>query len=161
MKSAQANTELFTKMQQDHTLALENTATAKQANRTLVAQLTKTIVELSTQVSTLTTKLATSHSYNTCLKNRDIVRPQLSTDIVRPVIRPHHIKICSGTAISIRRAGKIRPQWVLIISRDQCRGFPYFCDFPLTDIWPQQIGDSAGHQGRVDMEQGVDQRRAN
>ena len=26
--------------------------------------------------------------------------------------------------------------------------------------WPQKIGDADGHQGRADMEHGVDQRRA-
>ena len=39
---AQANAELFTEMQQDHTLALANLETATQANRTSVALFTKT-----------------------------------------------------------------------------------------------------------------------
>ena len=88
MKSAQANAALFTKMQYDQTLALGNIATATQANITSVALLTKTILELSTQFSTQTAKLATSHSEIARLKNWDIVRPQLSTYILRPVIRP-------------------------------------------------------------------------
>ena len=64
VKSTQVNAEMLTKIQQDHTLALENIATATQADRTLVALLTKTISELSTQVATLTAKLATAHSEN-------------------------------------------------------------------------------------------------
>ena len=47
MHAAQANSELFTEMQQDHTQALANLATATQADRTLVALLTKTISEIS------------------------------------------------------------------------------------------------------------------
>ena len=57
--AAQANTELFTKTQQDHTLALANLTTATQADRTLVALLIKTILELSGQVAVLTAKNAT------------------------------------------------------------------------------------------------------
>ena len=55
-------------MQQDPTLDLANIATSTQADRRSVALLTKTIAELSTQVSTLTAKLATAHSENTRLK---------------------------------------------------------------------------------------------
>ena len=43
---AQANAAIFTKMQQDHTLALVNLATATQDNRISVALLTKMILEL-------------------------------------------------------------------------------------------------------------------
>ena len=43
MHAAQANTELFTKIQQDHSLELANLATATQADRTSVALLTKKI----------------------------------------------------------------------------------------------------------------------
>ena len=68
VKYTQANVALFTKMQQDHTMALENLATATQADRTSVALSKKTIVELSNQVSTLSDKLETSQSENTCLK---------------------------------------------------------------------------------------------
>ena len=59
VKSTQANAALFTDMQQDHTMALVNLATATQADRTLVTMLTKTIAELSTQVATLPAKLVT------------------------------------------------------------------------------------------------------
>ena len=62
--AAQANVELFTDMQQDHTLALANLATATQADRTLVALLTKNISELSGQVALLTAKLATVQAEN-------------------------------------------------------------------------------------------------
>ena len=58
--AAQSNAELFTKMQQDHTLVLANLATATQADRTSVALLTKTISEPSGQVALLTAKLATA-----------------------------------------------------------------------------------------------------
>ena len=68
LQSAQANTMLFAKMKQDYTLALANLATATQADRTSVALLTKTILELSTQVATLTAKLTTAHSKNAYLK---------------------------------------------------------------------------------------------
>ena len=68
MQSAQANAALLTEMQQNQTLALLILETATQVNRTSVAMLTKTIVELSTQVSTLTAKLATAHSENARMK---------------------------------------------------------------------------------------------
>ena len=68
MHAAQANAELFTEMQQDHTLALANLTTATQADRTSVALLTKTISELSGQVALLTTKLATAQDENTKMK---------------------------------------------------------------------------------------------
>ena len=60
--TGQANAELFTEMQQDHTQALANIATATQADRTSVALLTKTISELSSQVALLTAKLATAQA---------------------------------------------------------------------------------------------------
>ena len=66
--SAQANTEIFTEMQQDHTLALANLATATQDDRTLVALLTKTILELSGQVVLLTAKLAAAQAKNARMK---------------------------------------------------------------------------------------------
>ena len=68
MHAAQANAELFTEMQQDHTLALENIATATQTYRTLVALLTKTISELSGQVVLLTAKLSTAQAENIRMK---------------------------------------------------------------------------------------------
>ena len=43
LHTTQANEEILTKMQQDHTLALENLAMSTQSGRTLVALLTKTI----------------------------------------------------------------------------------------------------------------------
>ena len=49
-------------MQQDHTQALANLVTAKQADRTLVALLTKTILELSIQAVLLTAELATAQA---------------------------------------------------------------------------------------------------
>ena len=64
MHAAKVNAELFTNIQQDHTLTLANLTTATQADRTLVALLTKTILELSRQVALLTAKLATAQAEN-------------------------------------------------------------------------------------------------
>ena len=47
VQSAQANAALFTEMQQDHNMAMENLVTVTQAGITLVVLLTKTISELS------------------------------------------------------------------------------------------------------------------
>ena len=52
--AAQANADLFTEIEQNHTQALINLATATQADKTSVALLTKTISELSSQVLLLT-----------------------------------------------------------------------------------------------------------
>ena len=68
MHAAQANAELFTEMQQDHTLELANLATATQSDRTSVALLTKTISEMSGQVTVLTAKLATVQAKNVRMK---------------------------------------------------------------------------------------------
>ena len=68
VQSVKANAALLTEMQQEHTLALANIATTTQSKRTSVVLLTKTTAEISTQVSTLTAKLETAHSENTCLK---------------------------------------------------------------------------------------------
>ena len=68
VQATQANAAIFTKMQQDHTLALANLTTATQANRTLVALLMKKILEISSQVATLTVKLATAQSENACME---------------------------------------------------------------------------------------------
>ena len=66
--AAQANAELFAEMQQDHTLALANLATATQADRTLFALLTKTISELSSQVALLATKISAVQAKNARMK---------------------------------------------------------------------------------------------
>ena len=63
-----ANAALFAEMQKDHTMALANLATATQADRTSVALLTKTIADLSTQVSNLTANLETAQSEKSRLK---------------------------------------------------------------------------------------------
>ena len=68
LHAAQANTELLTEMQQDHTQALANLTTATQADRTSVALLTKTISELSSQVALLTAKLSTAQAENARMK---------------------------------------------------------------------------------------------
>ena len=49
LHSTQASAALFTEIQQDHTLALANLATATQADRTSVAMLTKTIRQHNTR----------------------------------------------------------------------------------------------------------------
>ena len=104
--AAQSNAALFTKMNQDHTLALVNLVTAKRANRTSVALLTKTISELSIQVTHLTAKLATAQAENARLKNWDIVQPQPSTAIRRPTIRPRQIQPQAKTEMCNPRADK-------------------------------------------------------
>ena len=68
MHTAQANTEMFTKMQQDHTQALANLATATQADRASFALLVETILELSSQVALLTAQLATAQAENARMK---------------------------------------------------------------------------------------------
>ena len=68
MQYAQANTALFTEMQQDNTLELENIAMATQDGRTLVTLFTKIILDISTLVATLTAKIATANSENARLK---------------------------------------------------------------------------------------------
>ena len=90
--AAQDNAALFADMYQDHTLALANIATDTQANRTLVAMLTKTISDLSRQFTHLTAKVAIAHAKNTRLKNRDILQPRSGTDIGRPAILPRQIQ---------------------------------------------------------------------
>ena len=104
--AAQANAALFTKMQQDHNLALDYLETATQANITSVALLTKKISEILSQVATLTTKLATAKSNNARLKNRDIVQPRPSTAIGHPEIRPRQIQTQTKTAMCTPRADK-------------------------------------------------------
>ena len=66
--AAQSNAWLLADMQQDHTLALANLATATQANITSVALLTKTISDLSGQVALLTETLATAQSEKARMK---------------------------------------------------------------------------------------------
>ena len=78
-------------MQQYHTLALANLATATQADRTSVALLTRKISELSSQVAQLAAKLATAQAKNSRIKNRDINQPQPGMDIRRPSTRPLQI----------------------------------------------------------------------
>ena len=89
--AAQANAELFTNMQQDHTLALVNSATTTQADRKSVTLLTRTISELSGQVAQLTEKLATAQAENARMKNQDSNQPQPCKDIGRPATRSRRI----------------------------------------------------------------------
>ena len=104
--AAQSNAALFSEMQQDHTLALANIATATQSNRTSVALLMKKISEISIQVATFTAKLATAQSENTRVKNWYIVQPRPSTPIGRPAIRLRQIQTQTDTKICISRAEK-------------------------------------------------------
>ena len=87
----QANAELLTEMQQDHTLALANLATTTQADRTSVALLTKTILELSGQVVLPTSKLTTAQAESARMKNRDSNQPHPGMDIGRPATRLRQI----------------------------------------------------------------------
>ena len=68
MHAAQENAELFTEIQQNHTLALANLATATQADRTSVALLMKTISDISSQVVLLTAQLAIAQAKNAQMK---------------------------------------------------------------------------------------------
>ena len=104
--AAQSNAALFTNMQQGHTLGLANIATATQANRTLVALLTKTISELLIQVAHLTAKIATAQAENARLKNRDILQPRPSTAISCAAFRPHQIQTQAKTEMCTPRADK-------------------------------------------------------
>ena len=58
-------------MQQDHTEALANLATATQADRKSGVLITKTISEISSQVALLTAKLATAQSENARMKKSE------------------------------------------------------------------------------------------
>ena len=78
-------------MQQDHTLVLANLATATQADRTLVALLTKTISKLSGQVALLTAKLATVQAESAWIQNRHSNQPHPGMDIGRPSTRHRQI----------------------------------------------------------------------
>ena len=86
--AAQASVELFTKMQQYHTLVLANVATATQADRTSVGLLKKTISELSVHVALLTAKLATVQAEICGWRNQDNNQPQLGMEIGRLATRP-------------------------------------------------------------------------
>ena len=55
-------------MQQDHTQALANLVTATQVDWISVALLTKTILELSSQVALITAKLATAQAESARMK---------------------------------------------------------------------------------------------
>ena len=104
--ATQTNAALFNKIQQDHTLALTNLSTATQADRTLVVLLTKMISEISSQVATLTEKLATAEYKNAKLKNWDIFQPRPSTTIGRPAIRPFQIQTQTKSEMCTPRADK-------------------------------------------------------
>ena len=106
VQAAQSNAPLFTEMQQYHTLALANLATAKQANRTSVTLLTKTISDLLSQVAHITEKLATAQAENARLKNRDIVQPRPHMAIRRPEIRPRQIQTQAKTEMHTPSADK-------------------------------------------------------
>ena len=109
LHATQANAALCTKMQQDHTLSLENLAMATETDRTLVALLTKTKSDLSSQVPHLTAKFTTAQAENACLINRDIVQPRLSTVIGRPAIRTRQIRTQSKTKMCSKSGPKFDP----------------------------------------------------
>ena len=82
-------------------MLLTNIATATQANRTSVALLTNTIVDLTTQVTYFATKFQQ--------RNR---RTLISTDpdIFCPTQVPYLILIHPSTEIFIRKVEKVQPQ---------------------------------------------------
>ena len=57
-----ANTSMFAEMTQDHSHALENLATATQSDRTTVANMSKTITDLTLQLGKKNAKLAEAQS---------------------------------------------------------------------------------------------------
>jgi len=65
---ANNNAEIFRKMQQDHTEALANLATAARSDREAVTLLSKKISELTSQVTTLTKYLTNANKTITSLK---------------------------------------------------------------------------------------------
>ena len=97
VNSVQDNAVLFMEIQNDHTIVFQNIAKATSAHRTLVALLTKTMAEITTQVTSLTANVLTKKSENAHLKNHDIIWlmqvPQLIT-------------LRSVTEILMRRAEK-------------------------------------------------------
>ena len=62
VSEAHRNAEMFAEMQQDHSSALANLATATQSDREAVSLLSKTIAELTKQIATLTTKLDSANT---------------------------------------------------------------------------------------------------
>ena len=97
VNSVQDNAVLFMEIQNDHTIVFPNIAKATSAHRTLVVLLTKTMAEITTQVTSLTANVLTKKSENAHLKNHDIIWlmqvPQLIT-------------LRSVTEILMRRAEK-------------------------------------------------------
>jgi len=66
---ANRNAELISEMQQDHTEALANLATATRSDREAVSLLSKTITELTSQIATLTKNLDTANKTIIVLKS--------------------------------------------------------------------------------------------
>ena len=70
MEAAETNAVMFAELQQSHTDALANLATATASDRASVATLTQTIAELSAQVASLTAQLATASQTIVTLSNQ-------------------------------------------------------------------------------------------
>lgn len=70
MEAAETNAVMFAELQQSHTDALANLATATASERASVAALTQTIAELSAQVASLTAQLATASQTIVTLSNQ-------------------------------------------------------------------------------------------
>ena len=62
VSEAHRNAEMFAEMQQDHSTALANLATATQSDREAVNLLTKTISDLTSQIATLTKNLDSANT---------------------------------------------------------------------------------------------------
>ena len=148
-------------MQKNHTIVLENLATATHADIILVVLLTKTISEISTKVSTLTAKLAMAQSEHACLKiSGHRSAPADHGHCLSIVQAPSEKKSAPWPQCLFKERAKIRPQRVLLISRVEGQGVLYVRDLLLPDWCTKQIGNADGDQWRKDMEQGLDQRRA-
>ena len=140
---------------------LVNLAMETQADRTLVALLTETILELLSQVATLSAKLATAQSKNARLeKSSHCSAPAEHGHQASRNTTPSYQKLTQDRNIYSKSGQKLDPNrylsshWYKLEESHTSAT----CSFPKKR--PEQIRNAAGHEGRVDMEQGVDQRRS-
>ena len=89
--AAQANTEIFTEMQQDHTLALANLATATQAYKTLLALLKRRFQSYPAKSRYSGQNSLHRRPRSFGWKNQDSNQPQPGMDIRRAATWPHWI----------------------------------------------------------------------
>ena len=130
-------------------------STVTETDRTSVTLLTKAITEISTQVSTLTAKLLAVQSDNARLRR--------SRHCSSPAEHGH----CLSNNQSPFDQNPLRDRNFYSRSRHKfypngyCSSHQYLRNLLLPGQKSQNIGDANGHQASVDMEQGLDQLRAN